>query len=76
MQTLTEMAQAVGLPRKPFYTLTETAKATGISYSTLIRASWIRPSNGAVARREGAGRKVPGTGGRASSWAARWTKFF
>ena len=39
MQTLTEMAQAVGLPRKPFYTLTETAKATGISYSTLIRAS-------------------------------------
>ena len=39
MQTLTEMAQAVGLPRKPFYTLTETAKATGIPYSAVLSAA-------------------------------------
>ena len=39
MQNLTEMAEAAGLPKKPFYTLTETAKATGIPYSSILRAA-------------------------------------
>ena len=39
MQTLAEMAVEAGLPKKPFYTLTETAKATGIPYASLRNAA-------------------------------------
>ena len=39
MQTLAEMAEAAGFPRKPFYTLTEAAKATGLPYSAMLKAS-------------------------------------
>lgn len=39
MQTLAEMAVEAGLPKKPFYTLTEAAKATGIPYSAVLSAA-------------------------------------
>lgn len=38
MQTLAEMAVEAGLPKKPFYTLTEDAKATGIPRSAFCGA--------------------------------------
>lgn len=39
MQTLAEMAVEAGLPKKPFYTIPETAKATGIPYSAILSAA-------------------------------------
>lgn len=39
MQTLAEMAVEAGLPKKPFYTLTEAAKATGIPHSAVLSAA-------------------------------------
>ena len=39
MQTLAEMAVEAGLPKKPFYTIPETAKATGIPYSAVLSAA-------------------------------------
>ena len=33
-----EMAEAAGLPRKPFYTVREVSKATGIPESTVRKA--------------------------------------
>lgn len=39
MQTLAETAVEAGLPKKPFCTIPETAKATGIPYSAVLSAA-------------------------------------
>lgn len=39
MTTFAEMAEAVGLPRKPGYNAHEVARATGYGYSTVCRCA-------------------------------------